>query len=1245
MDNIRVCTLNGRGLRNKLKRASLFKFLKNNKYDIICLQETHVTESDVEVWSKQWGGKCFFNKGTNKSKGEAVLVSRHFEGNVELIFSQERLLVVSVQCEKFKFIIVNVYAPNASSEKMAFFSNLNEILSDYRDSEVILLGDFNCVINNDVDIISGQPHKNIEVKALNDAVKSLGLHDAWRSEHGEEKEFTWNRFNPFIARRLDYIFVSTELLTDCTACDHVIVPNSDHKAVVLELCDSAFVRGPGYWRFNNSVLRNQHFVQQMNQMLSNFANANKETDTNCIDKWEMCKIDIREFCIQYGKKLSCQKRNKLIELQSELKEVEKVLLYNLNDETAQRRLMQIKQELEILQLDKTRGAQTRARIKWIEDGEKATQYFCSLEKSRQKKNVILKLQKENGEILMDNKDIMQEEVNFYETLYNQKTIEDNVKEATERFIKDETFPRLQESQADTCEGMISLEESTRALKAMNNGSAPGNDGLTTEFYKMFWCKIGSMVIEAFNESFKSGDLSYTQKQGVITLIHKGSDLDREHLTNWRPITLLNTDYKILAKVLAVRLGAVIQDLISTDQVGYLKGRNIATVIRTIDDVVNYLNVTKQAGYLLALDYAKAFDSVSKDYLLHVFEVFGFKPDFQRWVRVLMTDSMSSINHGGWVSKPFQVNCGIRQGCPFSPLGFVLAVELLATKIRNSTIAGISVSLRGNQPLESLKIKQLADDTTLFLKDRHDMEKAIDIVSLFGRFSGLQLNIRKTKAMRMGSQAVEHNLPVTVVDKIKILGIYFTKEKMARDLKENWEGRVDRIHKLIKLWNRRDLSIHGKIVVIKTFLLSQVTYVMQSIGLPQEVLVDLNTLLYRFIWQRKFSNKKAFEKVKRKVMESDYSNGGVNMINLFETQKFFYLQWIGKLFGANHENWASIPSWHYQKLAGHNNMFNMNCSSKEIKGLQALENGFWKTALLTYLDCKKRTILTDVTSQNVYEQQLFNNTLICFKGQVLHFFNWITSGITCIKDFVFERENRLLTLEETQRFIIQNPAVTFFEYHALVNAIPEEWIRWIQNGGRNPEHAKRLECEAEQFNKKPKLIKEYLQNKHKELIIKPNGEQFWKRKLDFDFDKHVWLMARNVTKEVRLCELQWKINHNIYPTNIILQKMKVCQTNTCDFCPNEIDFMEHFFFSCAQTKPLWAHVENRLAAETGKRIFLTVKEVLFGVFRKGFNSKDLRKINHQILVAKMCISIVKKTKVRIPLHVIYDNNLRIRIQLV
>ena len=91
-------------------------------------------------------------------------------------------------------------------------------------------------------------------------------------------------------------------------------------------------------------------------------------------------------------------------------------------------------------------------------------------------------------------------------------------------------------------------------------------------------------------------MSYTQKQGIIILLHKGNDLPRDELTNWRPITLTNTDYKIMAKVLARRLSVVIGKLINEDQVGYLKGRNISSVIRTIDDVIRFLNMTKKPGY-------------------------------------------------------------------------------------------------------------------------------------------------------------------------------------------------------------------------------------------------------------------------------------------------------------------------------------------------------------------------------------------------------------------------------------------------------------------------------------------------------------------------------------------------------------------------------------------------------------------------------------------------------------------------
>ena len=177
-----------------------------------------------------------------------------------------------------------------------------------------------------------------------------------------------------------------------------------------------------------------------------------------------------------------------------------------------------------------------------------------------------------------------------------------------------------------------------------------------------------------------------------------------------------------------------------------------------------------------------------------------------------------------------------------------------------------------------------------------MQASIEIIDSCGRLSGLKLNLHQTKALRMGSKSVEQNLPFTVVDKIKILGVYFERDKMAKYIDENWNCKIDRMYNLIKDWSKRDLSIDGKIVVVKAFLVSQLVYVMQSIGLPQAVLDKINSILYKFIWQRKHSNRKAFEKVKRKVMEAEYK-GGLKMITILDFQKCLYLQWAGKLFTA------------------------------------------------------------------------------------------------------------------------------------------------------------------------------------------------------------------------------------------------------------------------------------------------------------------------------------------------------------
>ena len=134
---------------------------------------------------------------------------------------------------------------------------------------------------------------------------------------------------------------------------------------------------------------------------------------------------------------------------------------------------------------------------------------------------------------------MNELATFYTNLYSQKTErEGGTRTAVDTFLKGIDFPKLEEEEADRCEGLVTTDEVGQALNAMKNG-------LTVEFYKFFWPKLKIMVTNTFNEAFASEELTYTQRQGIIILLHKGKDLPRDRLNNWRPITLTNTNYKIL----------------------------------------------------------------------------------------------------------------------------------------------------------------------------------------------------------------------------------------------------------------------------------------------------------------------------------------------------------------------------------------------------------------------------------------------------------------------------------------------------------------------------------------------------------------------------------------------------------------------------------------------------------------------------------------------------------------------------
>lgn len=213
--------------------------------------------------------------------------------------------------------------------------------------------------------------------------------------------------------------------------------------------------------------------------------------------------------------------------------------------------------------------------------------------------------------------------------------------------------------------------------------------------------------------------------------------------------------------------------------------------------------------ILALDYKKAFDSISKEYLLQCFKIFGFGDDFIQWVETLMSKTESAVIHYGWVSEFFPVLSGVRQGCPFSCYAFILGVEILALKIRQCPdIKGIRIPKVGGSV--SVKIQLYADDNTLFPSDSNDILCMMGIVNAFSIFSGLYLNFDKTEGMWIGSSrtsmakigGLKWNLGKSV---IKILGIYFSNYDRASNLEINWTKKVDSMITKIKCWEKRNLS--------------------------------------------------------------------------------------------------------------------------------------------------------------------------------------------------------------------------------------------------------------------------------------------------------------------------------------------------------------------------------------------------------------------------------------------------------
>ena len=507
----------------------------------------------------------------------------------------------------------------------------------------------------------------------------------------------------------------------------------------------------------------------------------------------MIKLKVREQSMMYAKTKQTNMSRIEEELEKTINWLQKEIDRSSRDETGKqemhRELEKKQRELEQIIEHKTKGAILRSKCRWHNEGEKNTKYFLNLEKRHCKNGVISQLKIDDDKFVTSDKDILNACESFYKNIYSSSVQRGDCKETQNIFFPKTNQNMLTPEDKEKCERLLTKEECLQALKDMSLNKTPGSDGLPVEFYKVFWSDISDHLLNALNYAYHKGQLSVSQKRGVIKLIPK-KDTEPYHVKNWRPITLLNCDYKIAAKAIANRLRNVIPKIINNDQTGFLKGRFIGENIRLIDGIINHTESNKIPGLLLFLDFEKAFDTVEWPFIWKTLDSFNFGRSITNWIMLCYQNIESCVLNNGWASNFFALERGVRQGCPLSPYIFLLCVEILAERIRtNKDIEGIFI--KGNE----IKISQYADDTTLILNgSEKSLTSALHDLELFSTISGLKLNNKKTEARlwigsntyRVDQLCPEKNLK-WIKDKTKSLGVWISTNPTI-SINENYRER-------------------------------------------------------------------------------------------------------------------------------------------------------------------------------------------------------------------------------------------------------------------------------------------------------------------------------------------------------------------------------------------------------------------------------------------------------------------------
>jgi len=463
---------------------------------------------------------------------------------------------------------------------------------------------------------------------------------------------------------------------------------------------------PRTWKFDNSLLSSKGFVQDIKSQIQFYLLTNDSPEVSKSTFWEALKAYIRGQIISL-KALAIKTRNEQRNvLYDKILDLDRQYAISPSSDLYRERLS-LQTEFNILSTSETTNLMTRARHRFYEHGDKAGKVLARQVRESAASRLITEIRTCSGLVTVNQQEINEEFKQFYSRLYSTESAGDPT--LIDGFLDKLDIPSITLEDKEHLEEAITLEEIQQAIRNMQSSKAPGPDGYTAEFYKTFIELISPLLLEVFNESLRTGLLPPTFYQASISLLLK-KDKDPLSPGSYRPVSLLDVDVKLLAKIVATRLEKVLPTVISGDQTGFIKDRHLFFNLRRLLNIIYSSSSNSHIPeVLMSLDAEKAFDRVEWDFLFATLSKFGFGTRFIAWIRLLYASPLASVHTNKFRSEYFPLNRSTRQGCPLSPLLFALAIEPLAITLRTTDIyTGITRGEREH------KVSLYADDLLLYI---------------------------------------------------------------------------------------------------------------------------------------------------------------------------------------------------------------------------------------------------------------------------------------------------------------------------------------------------------------------------------------------------------------------------------------------------------------------------------------------------------------------------------------------------